>query len=169
MITRDEFVSRLREATARAVRFARAQVLDTIHEDELRYDILLVPHANDSPRAIDPQLEPLWLRSRDGLVTDCSAAEVVDALWHDGRVPAWIDLCLHSTDGRTSFFEVRCAPSLAGAQDLWYEEAKIPPFHITGPPMPRPAFERLERARLRGEEPHGIKFIMIPRAQLRRS
>lgn len=158
------FEERLREATARALSFARELVIDTI-PDEVRYDLRLIPHHDfgDVPPRVDPELQALWNRSSHGWVWNESFERVVKALWHDGRVPEWIDFGVHSVEGDITYLEVRFSRTLATDEALWYSEAGgIPPFKITSPEMPADFLKRLERHPPEAGE-SGSRWSLVPR------
>src|SRR5262245_42476727 len=93
-MTREEFLRRLNEAARRAIDFARTLVVDVV-PDDCFFDLWLIPHSQseECPRPIvDPPLEKLWNKSQEGRFYRLTAEQIADALWHEGRVPEWIDI-----------------------------------------------------------------------------
>jgi hypothetical protein len=142
-VTAEEFARRLHEATVRALACARELVVNEV-PDEHRFDIVIKPHGPwEEGAPVDPPLMELWRRSRRGGVRELTASEVVAGLWHQGRVPEWIDIALSAIelphDDRwrvVSFVELRCSRSVVGDEQLWYAADGLPPFHVLGPELP---------------------------------
>jgi len=169
-VTREEFARRLHAAAVRVLAYARELVVNSV-PDEYRFDIRIVPHTQgpwrDGP-LVDPLLLDLWHRSRDGVLRDVTADHAVAELWHDGRVPEWIDISLDAIelphDDRwrvVSFVELRCSRDLVDDAQLWYANEGLPPFHMLGPPMPH---DWSNRHTVDGQfDPKGRKFILPSR------
>ncbi len=151
------FKERLLEATKRAVSFARDSVIDTV-PDEVRYDLLLVP--DDRPTRVAPELEDLWKRSAGGFLPGFTMEQVVAEVWHQERVPEWIDFGVNSVESGVTFVEVRFSRTLSDDDGLWHESSGIPPFKIVGPPIPDGFLERHS-----GSEKLP-KWSLVPRAKL---
>ena len=167
-MTRAELARRLHEATTRTLAFAREIIVNDVPDDH-RFDIIIKPHGalHDGP-IVDPLLQDLWDRTR-GIVRELTAEQVIAALWHDGRVPEWIDISLDAIelprDDRwrvVSMVELRCSRTLADDTGLWHANEGIPPFHILGPALPDGWVERHTDADGRFD-PKGRKFLLSTR------
>ena len=170
-MTREELARRLNAATARVIAYARELVVNQV-PDEHRFDIKIIPHGShhEGP-LVDPLLLDLWHRSRHGVLAEQTAEQVVNELWHEERVPEWIDISLDAIelprDDRwrvVSFIEVRCSRTLVHDAELWYANEGLPPFHMLGPPMPHEWSQRHTDANGRFD-PKGAKFLLPSRSK----
>jgi hypothetical protein len=167
-MTRAEFARRLHEAAMRALAFARELVVNDVPDDH-RFDLFIKPHGpgHDGP-IVDPCLQDLWDRSR-GIARELTVDQVITELWHDGRVPEWIDISLGAIelprDDRwrvVSFIELHCSRTLVDDAGLWYANEGAPPFHIQGPSIPRDWSDRHTDADGRFD-PKGRRFLLPSR------
>ena len=138
-MTPAEFLQRLDAASDQAILFARECVVDTVPDARL-FDIAVKPHHDGS---VDPPLDALYRRSRGGVLRDVTREAVVAELWHDGRVPEWIDISVKEVGappddewGMLTFIELRCSRTIASDDALWYAPTGVAPFHVVGPTMP---------------------------------
>lgn len=161
-MTRDELVRRLALAADEAIVFARTCVVDTIPNARL-FDIAVIPHHDGR---VDPPLDDLYRRSRRGVLADVDPERAVTELWHDGKVPEWIDISVkevgHPPDDAwalVTFVELRCSRTIAPDDALWYAGTGNAPFHVLGPSIPRAFLERHTEAD--GTfDPKGARFML---------
>ncbi|HEY5927361.1 MAG TPA: hypothetical protein VIV11_37010 [Kofleriaceae bacterium] len=166
-MTREEFARRLHEAALRSIAFARELIVNQV-PDEYRFDIVIKPHGPEHVGPIvDPHLMDLW--KRGGEARELTVDQAVAELWHDGRVPEWIDISLDAIElprddpwRVVSFVQLRCSRDLVDDKGLWYANEGVPPFHFHSPALPHDWSKRHTDAEGRFD-PKGNKFILPSR------
>jgi hypothetical protein len=130
-VDRDVFAARLSEATARAVELARSYVHDELPAPpvyELRFRV-------DPPSSCsaDETLVPEDARAA-ATGGPFAATEVVELLWHGGRVPIYVDISVQAA-GPTTLVELLVSGKLGSRTT--HRADGIAPFHVQGPNLPR--------------------------------
>lgn len=131
-MTREDFESRLLEATTQAIHFARKYVHDCL-PDQVRYRLLL-NRSHDANRQTDEFVYPededvdLWLLDHP---------RIVDILWRNGTCPVWIDTSVVAVSAKWTIVELFCAGRYSSdEQRLYYAARGTRPFAAKSPVFP---------------------------------
>ena len=141
-MNKKQFIERLRSASHMAHALAASYVIEPLPQ-ELLFNI----DPMDDPRGSrGPEGTVKFLGGRFVLLKDLyrlEASKAASLLWVDGRVPAWVNLCVVDCDEHTTSIEVAYTQVLMEA-----DESKLPrdigaspenalaPFRIRGPGVP---------------------------------
>ena len=135
-MTRNQFQLLLSKASSDVLTFTREFVWNPL-PDNIEYRVRLnqsydrhpdgtvltsFPEDSDSNR--NPQVLP-------------NEAKVVDLLWRDGAVPAWINVQIEEVhDDRTIVDLICCGRYTADEEQMYYTNWEMGPFGIKGPAIP---------------------------------
>jgi len=134
---RELFATRLRDAAMTARDFARQFVEEGL-PDTMRFRVRLNSSFDGHPRVGDEVIYPMdGGYERASALKDCSAEQVVETLWRDGRVPEWIDVSVIAATGAATLLQLVCCGRFTAENQLLYHEREgRAPFHVTGPVLP---------------------------------
>jgi hypothetical protein len=139
MIARAELARRLDLATAETIRYAREFVVESL-PDRALYTLKLKPTWLEGGAPIyDPEFASYWQRATDGTLAGQSAEQLIAELWHDGRAPEWVDLCVIDVDDASTHIEAMFSRTLTDRLRPVYPGDRyhaVIPFQIRGPYMP---------------------------------
>lgn len=74
-------------------------------------------------------------RLQDRLLT---AEQVIDLLYHDNKVPLWINTTVYESKKNLTVFHLFCSRRLRHNDDLFHQAVKYPPFNVFVPLPPDP-------------------------------
>lgn len=119
----------LQTATEIVVEFTRKHCFNDL-PGEYRY--VIAPHG----RTVDPRGEHLsvveisvleeWNLHED---EPLMAEQAVELLWHEGKVPVWIDTTVREVTTEVTILELFCSRRLRGDEELMHGPI-APPFHV---------------------------------------
>ena len=137
-----EFGRRLNRAGGLARETAQRYVLESLPE-VLRYIIAPVddPRGKRGPADTVKFLGGRFIKPESLVLVD--ASRVVQLLWVDGKVPAWVNLSVGSLDVETTHVLVTYSHDLVPADEdrlppdaVVPKEGSVAPFRVRGPAMP---------------------------------
>jgi hypothetical protein len=122
-VTREQFAENLRRGTEAVRKCTERYCWNELPSQEMYF-----VHERFFPDHAKPQTDRRIPRFAD---------EVVMALWHDGKVPHWIDITPYEVAGDVLYFELRCCGTFTSEDlHLYHKKEGYPPFHIFGPIQP---------------------------------
>ena len=125
------FSNRLHEVTALSRDFATRFVSNLLPELN-RYIVLLNQSCDDN---IKPS-EYVFPHDDDP-VSPLTAAEVVDVLCREDRVPEWIDISVESADSGHTYLQLLCCGRFTDDETLlYYRDTGLAPFGCKSPAFP---------------------------------
>lgn len=102
-----------------------------------RYYIILNGSYDKHPLAPGEYFFPDHGRPQTDRHIPRSAEEVVERLWRDGKIPAWIDITPYEVDGTCLYSELLCCGRFTDQENILYHQREgYPPFHKFGPILP---------------------------------
>lgn len=121
--TKKTFRQHLQTATEIVLEFTRKHCFNDLPGE---YGYVITPHA----RTADPADEHLtateiavlgeWNRHEE---------QAVELLWHEGKVPVWIDTTVREVTTEVTILELFCSRRLRGDEELMHGPI-APPFHV---------------------------------------
>lgn len=131
-MTRDDFTSLLKKATAAAVEFARRYVENDL-PSSVRYRVLL----NQSHDANATSAERVYPEDTGREHKCLSLDEVGILLVRDDRCPAWIDVSVESHSSEETHVRLLCCGRFVNDPRLmYYTNSGTGPFDIKSPELP---------------------------------
>ena len=139
------FEQNLAKATEVVLSFSREFVTNP-PPSSCRYLIFPNQSYDGNPREGDEQSFPEEKLPEGKYLGPFDAAQVVEHLWRNGKVPEWVNITVYSYDKQHTYLELLCCGRFTAMEDYLYHKAEgYPPFHVLGPDLP-PNWESVEES-----------------------